>query len=152
IGTAGGVLYKVLGQKHAEAAEEQARKDKIENFRQAFMALDLATEDGAKHLIDYAEQNKATWEPTDFSVDVVSRTAKAKTFLEGLEERRTLNQRLEAVEATLTKAAELPPSEMAEARRRLEEIATKADFVGPEFVTRVAKDREDGDRVYVQRL
>ncbi len=152
IAIAGVVLWKVLGRKKEEAAVERARLERIENFRASFMAFDLATEEGAQRLIAFADENKPIWNEQEFAAEVMTRTAKAKTFLEGLEERRTLTARLEEIEGIMARAAELPPGDLAEQRRRLEEVAAKADLVGTEFVARVNKDREDADRIYLERL
>jgi hypothetical protein len=149
---AGVVLWKVLDKKRAEAAETQARLDKIEAFRSEFMGFDITSEEGAKLLLAFAEGQKAQWEDAEFAADVVTRTAKAKTFLQSLEERRTLTQRLDEIEAALARADELSPGELAEQRRRLEELAPRGEIVGADFVARLAQDRESSELLYLERL
>src|SRR5688572_13536196 len=138
---AGVVLWKVLAQKRAEAAEIQAQEERVEAFRSEFMGIDIQTEEGAQRLLVLAEEQKAQWTDADFASDVVNRTAKAKTYLEGLEEKRVLTQRLEEIEGVLARASEIAPSELAEQRRRLDELASKTQMLGAEFAARVAKDR-----------
>ncbi|NOT30352.1 MAG: hypothetical protein HOP15_07880, partial [Planctomycetes bacterium] len=150
---AGVVLWKVLGQKKAEQAAAEAYQDRVQDFKTKFMAFDIQEETSAKQLIAFAEEHKALANSLeDFASEVVSRVAKAKTFLEGLEQRRDLEQRLTAIEQALANAAQLAPIDLAEQRRRLDELAAKAGIGGPEFVARVARDREQAEQVYVERL
>ena len=116
------------------------------------MGIDIQTEEGAQRLLVLAEEQKAQWTDADFASDVVNRTAKAKTFLEGLEEKRVLTQRLEEIESVLARASEIAPSELAEQRRRLDELASKTQMLGAEFAARVAKDRAFAEETYLEGL
>jgi len=150
-GAAGIILWQVMGKKSAEKAAEEAVLTRIETFRKTFMDMTIDTEDGAKAMIAYADENKPTWQQQDFAGDVMSRTAKAKDFLDREEKRRALEQRLQEIEAVMARAAELPPSELAEQRRRLDELASQTGM-GADFAARVAKDREEFERTYIERL
>jgi hypothetical protein len=152
LGVAGGALYKAYLKKTSEETADRKHKEEIETFRATFMAMDMTTEEGATALVAFGAENKPKWEVEEFAGEVVSRTAKAKNFLEAAEERRKVVQRMEAVEAVLARAAELQPSELAEPRRQLEEIAARAELVGPEFVQRVAAAQQQADSVYLERL
>jgi hypothetical protein len=149
---AGVVLWKVLGQHQDEAKAAQAYQDRVEAFKAKYQAYDIEAEATAKELIRFADENKELWFNADFASDVMGRVAKAKTNLENQEEKRTLEQRLAEVEAILAKAAEIPPSELAEQRRRLDELTARSGVAGAEFQARLAKDREDAEKIYVERL
>jgi len=150
---AGGVLWKVLGQKAAEKAESDRIQAEVDGFRNEFRSLDITTEDGARRLIAHGEENKRIWEEREeLGAEVIGRTAKAKDFLERLESQRELTQRLEAIEQVMARAAELPPSELAEQLRRMDELKLKAAIVGPEFDARLDKDRAEGERIHMERL
>jgi len=149
---AGGVLWKVMGTHKAENDAEQARLARIEDFRVKFFGLPMDNEEQAAALITFAEENRPIWLEEPFATDVVSRQAKARDFIETQQKRRELTQRLDGIEAILAKAAELPPSELAEMRRGLEELAGRAEIMGAEFLARVSKDRQEAERVYVERL
>jgi hypothetical protein len=150
---AGGVLWKVLGQKAAEKAESDRIQAKVDDFRNTFRAIDISTEEGARQLIVCGDENKPIWENRDdLGSEVINRIAKAKDFLERLEVQKELLQRLDAIEQVMARAAELPPSELAEQLRRLDELKAKASIVGADFEARIDKDRADGERVHMERL
>ena len=149
---AGGVLWKVLAKKGAEAKAFEEARARVTHFRDTFMAMNIDTEDGAKQLIVYVDENKPLWTAEDFASEVITRTAKAKNLLEREEKSRGLRQRLAEVEAVMAKASELPPNELAEARRKLGDLAAEPPTVGADFVAQVAKDIEECDRIYIERL
>jgi len=150
---AGGVLWRVLGQKAQEKADREAIQAKVDGFRDKFRSLDITTEDGARQLIAFGEENKPIWEEREeLGTEVVNRTAKAKDFLERAEAQKELIQRLDAIELVMAGAAALAPSELAEQLRRMDELKPKAGIVGAEFEARLDKDRADGERVHMERL
>jgi hypothetical protein len=150
---AGFMWVKVREKKDSEAAAEQAYRDRVETFKTEFRAFEIETEAGARALIAYADENKTLASSLDdFSSEVVGRVAKARTFLDMLARRTDLEQRVNDIEQTLARAAELTPGELAEQRRRLEELSTQAEIGGAEFVLRVANDRQQADQVFFDRL
>lgn len=150
---AGVVLWKVLGQKAAEKEAQDKVQAAEDNFRNEFRSFDIATEEGATRLIAYGEENRPIWADIDeLGSEVISRTAKAKDFLATLATKRELTQRLEAIEQVMAGAANLPPSELAEQLRRMDELKPKALIVGTDFEARLDKDRAEGERVHMERL
>lgn len=150
---AGFVLWKVLGQKAAEQAEFDRIQAALDGFRNEFRSIDITTEEGAQHLIEFGEENRPIWgELDELGTEVVSRSAKAKDFLAQIATKRELMQRLEAIEQVMARAAELPPSELAEQLRRMDELKPKAGIVGAEFEARLDRDRAEGERVHMERL
>lgn len=150
---AGVAFWKVREKKDAEQAAIDAYAASVKDFKDTFGAMDIQSEAGATQLIAFAEEKKALWqEMEDYAGEVVSRVAKAKTFLEGLTQRRDFERRLTEIEQTLAGAAELAPTDLAEQRRRLDELAARAEIGGADFVARVARDREQAEKVYVERL
>jgi hypothetical protein len=152
-GVAGLVLWRVLGEKAAEKAERDRIQAGIDAFANRFRSIEIGTEDGARELIAYGEDNKAIWADLDaLGTEVIGRTAKAKEYLERLASQRELIQRLEKIEQVMARAAELPPSELAEQLRLMDELRPKALIVGTEFESRLDEDRADGERVHMERL
>lgn len=152
-GVAGGVLWKVRGQKATEKADRDRIQAEVDTFRNEFRAIDIGAEEGAGRLITFGEENKRIWaEREDLGAEVVNRTAKARDFLARLEAQKELLARLDAIEQVMARAAELPPSELAEQLRRMDELKPKANIVGPEFEARLDQDRAEGERVHMERL
>ncbi len=150
---AGVVLWKVLGQKAAEQAEQDRRQASLDGFQNEMRSIDITTEEGATRLIAYCEENRPIWAEIDeLGSEVIGRTAKAKDFLATLATKRELTQRLEAIEQVMAGAANLPPSELAEQLRRMDELKPKAGIVGAEFEARLDQDRAEGERVHMERL
>jgi hypothetical protein len=143
---AGVVLWQVLGRRRGSRPRSTSSRP-INHFRDTFNAMDITTEEGAKKLVAYADENKDIWKDLDqLGTQVIGRTAKAKDFLGQLEAKKELLGRLDEIEQVMAKAAELPPSDLAEQLRRMDELKTKAGLVGPEFEARLDKDISEGER------
>jgi hypothetical protein len=147
-------VYKVVTkEKDAVAAFEKDAKDRLENFTTTFAGMSIDTKEGAEALIAYGEANKDIWEeiPT-LAPDTISRIAKAKNFLEALAERTTLTARLDEIQAGLAGGASAAPQEIAELRRRLDEIAPRAEALGSDLLERVTALRQEAEKLYRERL
>jgi hypothetical protein len=154
LAVAGVTLWKVMGIHKSERDVQAAYQAKLDKFREDFQAIDISNEEGANRLVAFVdlEENQALWKAADYAPDVVSRRAKAKTFLEQQAERQGLLDRLSAIENALAQAATIAPAELAEQRRRIEELIPKADFLGAEFPSRMKALRDTADKTYVERL
>ncbi|HEX6863610.1 MAG TPA: hypothetical protein VF414_12375, partial [Thermoanaerobaculia bacterium] len=67
LAVAGGALYMAYVKKTREDTAEREKAEKIETFRSTFMAMEMTTEDGAKALIAFGEENKPQWETQEFA-------------------------------------------------------------------------------------
>jgi hypothetical protein len=153
-GVSGTAVYISQKRQNEQRAVEQAHKDSVQALWAQMLALDISTDEGAQQMILLADEKKDLWSRELIAGDVTSRRAKAATNLQISAERKSLRDRLAAIETALADLESLSADQLAEQRRNIEELelAARVELVGAEFLAKLGTLRTSSSRTYAQKL
>jgi hypothetical protein len=153
-GVAGAAVYYVRDKQHKEKAVQDAHRAEVKAFWDQLQAFDITTDEGAQQAILLADAKSTLWHGEEIEGDVTGKRAKAAQYLEISAERKSLRERLTAIEQELQDLESLSAEELADQRRKIEELepAAKVELVGAEYVSKLGVLRTNASKVYAQKL
>ncbi len=136
------------------------------NLMDEFAATQINSIDAAQKILSRAEETKAFVRLSDGRQDigwkdtyvpgvtskVQSRVASATSYIKTQTETNELVNGLASLEAAVKDAANKKPEELVKLRRLLSEYEARAESIGTEFETRVARAKIDLNRAVAKRL
>jgi len=142
----------------AKKTAEQQRIDEIKAFHKSLTDLDLSNvENAQKALLVLAEDAKKEKpiqqeDYKNYSKEYQSIRVRAQQTIDQDTERKDVARRLKIVEDLLASPETRTSDELADARRKIEELEPKQDLMGAEFTAKLDQLREVSDRVLIDKL
>lgn len=153
-GVAGSAVYVMKTRQNAQAAARQAHDDEVKALWAQMEGFDISSDDGAQQMILLADAQRELWQGEAIEGDVTNRRAKAAKNLEISAERKSLRDRLAAIETALQDPEALSSEQLAEQRRNIEELepAARVELVGAEYLSKLGSLSTNASRVFATKL
>jgi hypothetical protein len=153
-GVASAAVYVMKERQKKEADARQAHADEVKALWDQMEGFDISTDEGAQQMILLADDKRELWSGEAIEGDVTSRRAKAAKNLEISAERKSLRDRLTAIETALQDPEALSAETLAQQRRNIEELepAARVELVGAEYLSKLGALRTSASRVYATKL
>lgn len=146
------VVVVIRGRKADEQARFEEQERRLDAFAAEIRGYDLGVEADCTKAIQRAEAMTSLWKSTRIAGEVTDIVTRSRTAAESLKERRELLARLEAVEETLKDPGALSSDRLEEAKRKLDDLESRASVVGAEFLARLGVARASIGRVFATKL
>jgi hypothetical protein len=151
---AAGFLGNTLMKRHAADVKEQEYQNALDNLLKSVKAKDPLKEADAKQILETCNEpeNKALWRQSRIEGEIARAMSLSQRTIDSAADRRDMDERLAALEATAQSADSQAMDTIKSARRTAQDLTDKGSGREDEYKKRVAAAREKVDRAYLQKV